>query len=245
MAVFNEEEVISSAINSIINQSYKLWNLVIVDDGSTDDTNKIVQSYVDKYDNIQLLINKTNRGLAYSLNKAIKNCNSEYVARMDADDVAFPNRLKTQIKYLKEHSEIDVLGTGAEVVSTNNDKSIIFKPENHNTILSSIEKINPFFHSSVMMRRGFAESLGGYDIKCLRAQDYDLWLRGIDRFKYHNLQEVLMTYSSRNQSFKSVYYGLRVRVINAYRRDRLSIGLLKAILVFIYGLWVKVIRSFK
>ncbi len=245
MSVFNEEHVISSAINSIIAQNYSSWGLVIVDDGSTDDTAKIVQSYADKHNNIELLINKANRGLAYGLNKAISNSNSEYIARMDADDVALPNRLKSQIEYLNEHSEIDVLGTGAEVVNTNSSKSIVFKPENHTTILSSIEKINPFFHSSVMMRRNFVESLGGYDEKCLRAQDYDLWLRGVDRFKYHNLQEVLMTYSSRNQSFKSIYYGVRVRVINSYRRDRVVIGSLKAILVFVYGLWVKAVRSFK
>jgi len=245
MSVFNESEKICNAIESIINQSYKLWNLVIVDDGSTDDTAKIVQSYVDKHNNIELLINKANRGLAYGLNKAISYSNSEYIARMDADDVALSNRLKSQIEYLNEHSEIDVLGTGAEVVNTNSGKSIVFKPENHTTILSSIEKINPFFHSSVMMRRNFVESLGGYDAKCLRAQDYDLWLRGVDKFKYHNLQEVLMTYSSRNQSFKSICYGFRVRVINAYRRDRVVIGSLKAILVFVYGLWITAVRSFK
>ena len=245
MSVFNESGKVSNAIGSIINQNYKLWNLVIVDDGSTDDTNKIVQSYVDKHDNIELLVNKINCGLAYSLNKAISNSNSEYIARMDADDVALPDRLESQIKYLNEHSEIAILGTGAEVVRTNGKKSTVFKPENHATILGSIEKINPFFHSSVIMRRNFIESLGGYDTKCLRAQDYDLWLRGVDKFKYHNLQEVLMTYSSRNQSFKSIYYGLRVRVINAYRRNRIIIGSLKAAFVFMYGLWIKAIGSIK
>ena len=245
MSVFNESGKVSNAIGSIINQNYKLWNLVIVDDGSTDDTNKIVQSYVDKHDNIELLVNKINCGLAYSLNKAISNSNSEYIARMDADDVALPDRLESQIKYLNEHSEIAILGTGAEVVRANGKKSTVFKPENHATILGSIEKINPFFHSSVIMRRNFIESLGGYDTKCLRAQDYDLWLRGVDKFKYHNLQEVLMTYSSRNQSFKSIYYGLRVRVINAYRRNRIIIGSLKAAFVFMYGLWIKAIGSIK
>ena len=80
---------------------------------------------------------------------------------------------------------------------------------------------------------------------CLKAQDYDLWMRGVDRFRYHNLQEVLMTYLSRNQSFKSIYYGLRIRIINAYRRRRMFIGSSKAILVFIYGLYIKTVRSFK
>ena len=117
--------------------------------------------------------------------------------------------------------------------------------QNHNVIAGSIEKINPFFHSSVMMRSSFINHLGGYDPKCLRAQDYDLWLRGIDKFSYHNLQEVLMTYLSRNQSLKSIYYGLRIRIINAYRRRRILIGSLKALLVFIYGLYIKTVRLFK
>ena len=244
MSVLNEGSRLAYSIDSLIFQSYKSWSLIIVDDGSTDDTREIAMSYADKYNNIQLLTNTNNRGLAYSLNKAIDNSKSEYIARMDADDIALPNRLESQIKYLKKHHEIDVLGTGAEVESANK-KKIILKPKNHISILQSIEKINPFFHSSVMMRRSFIESIGGYDIKCLRAQDYDLWLRGVDKFKYHNLQEVLIVYSSRNQTIKSIFYGLRVRVVNSYRRDRLIVGSSKAILVFVYGLWVKTVGSLK
>ena len=244
MSVLNEGSRLAYSIDSLIFQSYKSWSLIIVDDGSTDDTREIAMSYADKYNNIQLLTNTNNRGLAYSLNKAIDNSKSEYIARMDADDIALPNRLESQIKYLKKHHEVDVLGTGAEVVSANK-KTIILKPKNHISILKSIEKINPFIHSSVMMRRSFIESIGGYDIKCLRAQDYDLWLRGVDKFKYHNLQEVLMVYSSKNQTLKSIYYGLRVRVVNSFRRDRIIVGSSKAVLVFIYGLWIKTIRSLK
>ena len=244
MSVLNEGSRLAYSIDSLIFQSYKSWSLIIVDDGSTDDTREIAMSYADKYNNIQLLTNTNNRGLAYSLNMAIDNSKSEYIARMDADDIALPNRLESQIKYLKKHHEVDVLGTGAEVVSANK-KTIILKPKNHISILKSIEKINPFFHSSVMMRRSFIESIGGYDIKCLRAQDYDLWLRGVDKFKYHNLQEVLIVYSSRNQTIKSIFYGLRVRVVNSYRRDRLIVGSSKAILVFVYGLWVKTVGSLK
>jgi len=244
MPVINERSNLNRAVDSLILQSYKSWILIIVDDGSTDNTREIAKSYSDRYDNIHLLINKKNCGLAYSLNKAISHSKSEYIARMDADDIALTDRLKNQIKFLKEHPEVDVLGTGAEVMSQDM-KINTFKPKNHISILNSIEKINPFFHSSVMMRRSFIESIGGYDIKCLRAQDYDLWLRGVDKFKYHNLQEVLMVYSSKNQTLKSIYYGLRVRVVNSFRRDRIIVGSSKAVLVFIYGLWIKTIRSLK
>ena len=245
MSVFNEEHRLSNAIESILMQSYQSWLLILINDASTDNSQRVISHYVEKHKRITCIVNKSNKGLAYSLNKAIESCNSEYIARMDADDIAFPDRLETQLRYLEGHPEIDVLGTGAEVVNINNDKSIVLKLENHNAILNSIEKINPFFHSSVMMRRSFIESLGGYNVKCLRAQDYDLWLRGVDRFKYHNLQEVLMIYSSSNQSFKSIYYGLRTRIINSYRRDRIVIGSIMAILVFVYALWIKLLGHFK
>ena len=244
MPVFNEGGNLSIAVNSIILQSLKSWNLVIVDDGSTDNTRELAYAYSEKYHNIKLLVNKDNRGLSYSLNKAISQTDSEYIARMDADDIAMTGRLKSQLRFLKDHPEIDVLGTGAEVL-TGHNKTIILKPENHNNILKSIEKTNPFFHSSIMMRRSFIESIGGYDNQCTRAQDYDLWLRGVDNFRYHNLQEVLMVYLSKNQSFKSIHYGLKVRVINSFRRHRVIIGSSKGVLVFIYGLWVKALRALK
>lgn len=245
MSVFNEEHRLSIAIESILKQSYQSWLLILINDGSTDNSQRVINHYVENDKRITCIINKSKKGLAYSLNKAIEICNSEYIARMDADDLAFQNRLEVQLDFLKDHPEVDVLGTGAEVIYANNLKSIILKPKTHNSISRSIEKINPFFHSSVIMRRSFIESMGGYDNKCLRAQDYDLWLRGIDRYIYHNLQQVLMIYSSRNQSFLSIYYGLRVRLINAYRRKRLILGSSKAILVFVYGIWVKTVRSFK
>jgi glycosyltransferase EpsE len=244
MSTFNEEDNLNRSVESLILQSYKSWELIIVDDGSTDDTRAIAKSYADNYENIYLLINKKNCGLAYSLNKAISESKSEYIARMDADDISLKNRLKKQIEFLDQNSEIDVLGTGARLL-INNRKVDTFKPKNHISILESIEKINPFFHSSVMMRRSFIESLGGYDVKCLRAQDYDLWLRGVDKYKYYNLHEILIDYTSRNQSLKSIYFGLRVRLINSFRRGRVVQGAAKAIMVFIYGLWIKTIRSIK
>ena len=245
MPVFNEEYKLANAIESILSQNYQLWFLILVNDASTDNSQKVINHYQKIDERITCIVNKTNKGLAYCLNKAIENCSTEYIARMDADDVAFPGRLEAQLIYLEKHPEIDVLGTAAEVVTTDGNKTIVLKPQNHNVIASSIEKINPFFHSSVMMRSSFINYLGGYDPMCLKAQDYDLWMRGVDRFRYHNLQEVLMTYSSRNQSFKSIYYGLRIRIINAYRRRRMFIGSSKAILVFIYGLYIKTVRSFK
>ena len=245
MSIFNEEHKLANAIESILNQNYPFWFLILVNDGSTDDTQKVINHYQKIDERITCVVNKTNKGLAYSLNKAIENCNTKYIARIDADDIAYPGRLEAQLTYLEKHPEIDVLGTAAEVATSDGDKKIVHKPQNHNVIASSIEKINPFFHSSVMMRSSFINNLGGYDSKCLRAQDYDLWLRGVDKFNYHNLQEVLITYLSRKQSFKSIYYGLRIRIINAYRRRRILIGSLKALLVFIYGLYIKTVRSFK
>ena len=188
MSVFNEEYKLANAIESILSQNYQFWFLILVNDGSTDDTQKVINHYQKIDERITCIVNKTNKGLAYSLNKAIENCNTKYIARMDADDIAFPNRLEAQWNFLEKHPEVDVLGTAAEVLTNAGKKKIMLKPQDHNVIASSIEKINPFFHSSVMMRSSFINHLGGYDPECLRAQDYDLWLRGVDKFSYHNLR---------------------------------------------------------
>ena len=151
MPVFNEEYKLANAIESILSQNYQLWFLILVNDASTDNSQKVINHYQKKDKRITCITNRTNKGLAYCLNKAIENCSTEYIARMDADDVAFPGRLEAQLIYLEKHPEIDVLGTAAEVVTTDGNKTIVLKPQNHNVIASSIEKINPILSHDVFL----------------------------------------------------------------------------------------------
>ena len=109
MSIFNEEHKLANAIESILNQNYPFWFLILVNDGSTDDTQKVINHYQKIDERITCVVNKTNKGLAYSLNKAIENCNTKYIARIDADDIVYPGRLEAQLTYLEKHPEIDVL----------------------------------------------------------------------------------------------------------------------------------------
>lgn len=240
MAAYNEEDRISEAIDSIINQTYRGWGLIIINDSSSDNTQEIIDSYVRKDSRIISIKNPRNMGLAYSLNRAISISDSTFIARMDADDISLPNRLQVQLDYMLENPDIDVLGTAAFVKNSNTDeKFLVTKPELHRQIVLSIKKINPFFHSSVLINMDFLKQLNGYDENFKRAQDYDLWLRGVDRHQYHNLAEPLLIYVERTQSMKSILYGFKVRMVNAVRRKCFFSGGLIAISVLFYGLFLK------
>ena len=244
MSVYDDEISLPVAINSILNQSFSAFKLIIVNDGSNDSSQNIIDFYVKTDERVSCIVNKSNKGLAYSLNKAIVFSDSMYIARMDADDYAHPNRLEMQIKYLQQHQGVDVLGSAANVITPGSlVKNVVLKPKTHSEIVKIIEVKNPFFHSSVLIKRSFFNLLGGYDEKFKRAQDYDLWLRGVDRFKYHNLEEPLMDYFSKNQTSKSILYGFKVRIINSLRRDNYISGTIKAVLVLTYGFIVKAKRA--
>ena len=237
MSVYNDENNLSIAIESILNQSHENTILFIVDDGSTDGTRNIIHNYSKKYSNIRCLYNDQNLGLASCLNQALKLVDTEYIARMDSDDFSYPDRLHKQLKYMIENPHIEVLGTSADFIDSNGSLMTIIKPTSFQEIKKNIEFVNPFVHSSVMMRKTFIDNIGGYDNKLRKAQDLDLWYRGISNNNYANLPDVLVRYSLKKQNIYLLLYGFRVRVINAWRRKRFFIGLTKAILVLIHGLY--------
>ena len=235
MSVYNGAKDLPIAIESIINQSHKNIVMYIVDDGSYDGTRDILFNYSAKYSNIKCFYNDHNLGLPSCLNQALKEVDSEYIARMDADDYSYPDRIQKQLEYMLENPHIDVLGTCANFSDSNGNQIFVKKPENFDEIIRTIEFKNPFIHSSVMMRRTFIENLGGYDNKLKKAQDLDLWFRGVSINNYSNLPDVLLRYSCRKQNITLLLYGFRVRATNAWRRKRIFSGLIKAIIVFIYG----------
>ena len=111
MGIYNCSETLDDAINSILNQTYKNWKLIMCDDASSDDTYSIAEGYAQKYNNIILIKNKKNMGLNYTLNKCLELVDTEYVARMDGDDISLPYRFEKEIKFLIEHSEYSIVST--------------------------------------------------------------------------------------------------------------------------------------
>jgi glycosyltransferase involved in cell wall biosynthesis len=198
MAAYNEEQNIGRALDSIVAQTFVNWELIIIDDGSTDATADVVQRYADKDSRITLVSNESNLQLSASLNKGIALARADLIARADADDVNLPERLATQYEYMQEHGEIDVLGTGAWLLDVTGQRLNAFSHPTSHAELKNLPFLKTlFFHPSVMMRRRFFEVAGLYDPDYPYAEDKELWLRGLSAgCCYANLPEPLIEYST-------------------------------------------------
>jgi glycosyltransferase involved in cell wall biosynthesis len=187
MSVFNGAKYIGEAIESILNQTVTDFEFIIVDDGSTDDSLKIIQNYHDK--RIHLIENKRNIGLTRSLNKAFKQAGGEYLARQDADDISWPIRFAEQLEYLEQHREVALLGTSVYRIDEKGKilgQSIMpIKPG------KSLFRENQFSHGSTMFRREVFDQLGGYNELLRYSQDYELWLRIAQCYEVRNLPQAL------------------------------------------------------
>ncbi len=193
MGVHNGAPSLGEAVESIVGQTYTDWELIIVDDGSTDSSLAIAASWRERDGRIRIVEHPVNLGLAASLNDAFTISRGELIARMDADDVSLPLRLERQVAFLDAHPDVAVVGTGAEFVDREGNAlgaGRLF--EEHDEIAANIYRTSAFIHPSVMMRRSFLHALRGYDHRLRRAEDADLWLRGYRRFKYHNLPDPLV-----------------------------------------------------
>lgn len=195
MGIYNCEKTLSDAIDSILNQTYTDWELIMCDDGSTDNTYEIATKYSEKDNRIKVLKNDKNSGLAFSLNHCLKYTTGEYVARMDADDISIPNRLELQKQFLDDNQGYAVVGSGAILFDGENVLGNRFpteKPEKKDLIKGS-----PFMHPTIMMRKNIYEELNGYLVlpRTKKGQDLDLWYRLYSKgYKGYNLQQPLLKY---------------------------------------------------
>lgn len=175
MSVYNGERYLAEAVESILNQTFTDFEFIIINDGSTDGTAAILQTYDDP--RIKL-IEQSNIGLTRSLNKGIALACGKYIARMDADDVSMPERFAQQVAFLEAHPEIGVLGTGGLVRDEINGIEWDYPVVKSDTEWRrDLIKGNQFIHTSVMIRKSLLEMVGGYDESYTFAQDYDLWIR--------------------------------------------------------------------
>lgn len=245
MAVHNGAGTVSAAVQSILAQTYSNWELLIVDDGSSDDTPLILQSFAEQDERIHVISNSTNRGLPSSLNIGWKRSRSKLIARMDADDFSFPERLQRQVQFMNAHPEVAVLGTGAELIDEEG-KSLgrATRPEQHEQLVAEILSNTPFIHPSVMVRREFYQTLGGYDERFRQGQDRDLWIRGRHQFRFHNLAEPLIRYRVRHRIRMGTILWGSYLLYHAVRRERMPLMKLQYPLKFFVasmlakiGLW--------
>ncbi|MBL4658797.1 MAG: glycosyltransferase [Alcanivoracaceae bacterium] len=193
MPIYNAERFLKTALESILSQSFSDFEIIAINDGSTDASGKILASYGDK--RLRVINNDGNKGLIYTLNKGIEKANGKYIARMDADDIALPNRLAMQVEFLEAHPSIVLLGGHAEMIDEHGVPFMPMTPPlSHQAIINRIFIGSCFIHPSVMFRTDVVRELGGYRHDALHAEDYDLWLRIIQNHQVANLSAILIQY---------------------------------------------------
>jgi len=190
MGVWNGAPRVREAIESVLCQTLGDLELVVVDDGSTDATASILGSFGDP----RVRVTRQPRGgLTSALRSALGLARAPLVARLDADDVALPERLERQRGFLERHPEVGLLGTAArEVDGIGREVGVVRPPTEDAALRGALIRHNPFVHSSVMMRRSALEQAGGYDLSFPVAQDYDLWMRMSRVTRMANLPEPLV-----------------------------------------------------
>ncbi len=195
MANFNtKKEFLDASILSILEQDYKDFEFIIVDDCSTNESLKYIEDYQKKDNRIILLKNETNLGLAASLNKAINISKGKYILRMDSDDISLPYRFKSQVKFMEEHPNISVAGTFARKIGASNN--LMASPYYSSEYCKAQLLFAPcLIHPSVIMRRDFLiENELFYNEKYKCSQDFDLWTRCIEKGNVCMQNEVLLFY---------------------------------------------------
>jgi hypothetical protein len=194
MSVYNGERFLSEAIQSVLNQSFSDFEFIIINDGSTDGTLSILESHDDA--RIVLVSNQANIGLSSSLNKGLALAQGEYVARMDADDVALPHRFEKQVAFLDAHPEVGILGSPCQLINIHGREQGLYRaPPSDLEIRWRSLIANPFWHPTVMIRGHIlAENGLNYDQALQTSQDYDLWIRMLNHTRGANLGEPLIQY---------------------------------------------------
>ena len=200
MPAYNTASYIGDAIESILAQTFPDYELLICDDASTDNTLEIISSFNDR--RIRVLKNKTNQGIPFSRNRLVEAAQGQYLAWLDADDTAYPDRLQKQVDFLEEHSGIYVLGTYAHWYSEKEKVAYEYKPP---LFTSEEARAYLFFrnclaNSSVMMRRGIEYE---YKEEFSLAQDYELWSRISRKYSIALLPDFLIKYRDHGSSASS------------------------------------------
>lgn len=191
MSVYNAEGYVKDAIESILSQTFKDFEFIIINDASKDKSLEIIKSFQDS--RIKLIDNSINLGLTKSLNIGLKSAKGKYIARMDADDISHPDRFKKQLEFLEAYNDIALVGSFVEVINEKNfiidKRELIQDPD---LIKFRMLFSNQFVHSSIFFRKALIDQIGGYNEKYKYSQDFELLSRLNQDHNMTNLPEYLL-----------------------------------------------------
>jgi glycosyltransferase involved in cell wall biosynthesis len=192
MPVYNGEEHLEPAVESILNQTFRELELLIIDDGSTDRTPVLLQDWARR--DARVRVHRQNHsGIVAALNRGCGLARSPYLARMDADDIAFPDRLAMQVSFLDEHVGVALVGGSVEYIFEGRGMKVWRVPTAPSQIASRLlAGKHCFVHPTVVMRADAFAAVGGYRAPFELAEDYDLWLRMGERFDLANLEDTVL-----------------------------------------------------
>jgi len=191
MPAYNAGKYLREAIASVLKQSFRNFELLIINDGSDDDTPDIALSFTDPR---VMVVNKEHEGIAAALNTGLKLANAPLIARFDADDICMPTRLETQFNFLNDHPDYVLVGSDAEYILENGEFLFNFKCIAHSNdeVQNNLYVYCPFIHSAVMYRREAVIKAGGYNVHAHNFEDYLLWTNLAKTGKMQNLREPLI-----------------------------------------------------
>jgi len=230
MPVFNAEKHVKEAIDSVLNQTFKDLELLIIDDGSIDGTEDIINKYKDKDQRVISIKSDTNKGVVHSLNKGLEITRSDFIARIDADDIWISEKLERQIRHLNADEDLYMSATAKINI---NDNGEVREGEKYphvfeyQEIKQNILKRNIFCHSSVVFRRDILNTVGYYNESFVNSEDYEFWIRIIDRHKVEILPDPMVFYRiskdtiSYNRIKEQRYYAIKAKLMGRrlYRRS--------------------------
>lgn len=227
MPNYNCEKYLLDAIESILKQTYSQFELIIIDDCSSDNSWKIIQKYAKKDKRIKAFQNKQNSGVTVTLNNGLKHCNGKYIARMDSDDISDLERFEKQIRLLEKKK--------ADICSTNlimfNESGIIGKRKYNPNISSVILCESPIAHATVMLKKELFDKYGHYNPRFNSAEDYDLWLRFYSQnASFVLVDEFLYKYRQHSSMVKNIATKKTIRTtiavkMNAWRNYGVTFGM--------------------
>lgn len=234
MRAFNCERYVGQAIESVLVQTFQDFEIVIVDDTSTDGTEAILQTYTQRDERIRVFRNETNQGPVRTMNIGLRHARGEFVAVHDADDLSLPHRLETQVKFLRANPHIALVGGGAYVIDEEGEevKVINWGHKEPEVIRQHLEEgYHTFIHTSVMFRRECIEAIGFYDEFFSASHDYDMLIRMAGAFDIVYYEEPLVKWRWLNSGISGskrraqAVFGQLARTRSKAKKEGLSLDL--------------------
>jgi glycosyltransferase involved in cell wall biosynthesis len=218
LPAYNAEKYLADAVDSILKQTFSDFELLIINDGSTDKTLSILNSFNDS--RIRIIKHAENKGLIYSLNEGLNFSKSKYIVRMDADDIALPDRLKVQVDFMNQHQDISAAGSYYQIIGR---EEIQKMPNSNDTIKVHMLFHTAMAHPTIILRRDrFIDANYLFDQDFKHAEDYELWSRACVSLKFANIPQVLLKYRFHEEQVSTKFNKIQRDTMNLVQINLLS-----------------------